>query len=349
MTRSRGAVSGLVDEDTLEFPPAWKRLFHPRQGGVPVKSPVVAPDPVDAVRQLVEPVHHRVAESLDIADPPLAEAGRGYLAALLAGGPSPDASALAAAVFAAAVGKNVHHPARLRARTQAIADMWVAGRGMVFAAQATAALAGLVRSEYYPHRLYQEGVDDDPNLSNDVCSYHCEPIPRRLRRHLATAAVEQYRAVCAALCGYRNPTPRQRSVITYLIPTETHLFDETMDVFDRILAVQPAGRLFSGDFLTHSATTVAQVQRVLHQWAPWTLASAATLVDAVGPAIAPLVATWFDSESVSDRRQRHAGLLALLPSDEAFTLLLERAEHPDAQSALAQARTRFPNRAKRLG
>src|SRR2546423_12251204 len=70
---------------------------------------------------------------------------------------------------------------------------------------------------------------------------------------------------------------------------------------------------------------------------------------AVGPAAAPFLAGWFDDgHGSADALKRVLAVLATLPTDEAFQLLLDRADRKYVQPALLDAMRRYPVRALRL-
>ncbi|MFD5831766.1 DUF4132 domain-containing protein, partial [Lentzea sp. NPDC060358] len=74
-----------------------------------------------------------------------------------------------------------------------------------------------------------------------------------------------------------------------------------------------------------------------------------TAVYLLGPAVAPLLATALDHQyQRADGRKQVLKVLAALPTDEAFTILLDRADTKYARPALLSAMAAFPARAARL-
>ncbi|MEV6036597.1 hypothetical protein AB0L65_35975 [Nonomuraea sp. NPDC052116] len=75
----------------------------------------------------------------------------------------------------------------------------------------------------------------------------------------------------------------------------------------------------------------------------------ATVADGVGPAVAPdLVGAWDRIRIYKPWRELLVELISLLPSDEAFKLLLERYEREFVREYLLAAMERFPVRAVRV-
>ncbi len=74
----------------------------------------------------------------------------------------------------------------------------------------------------------------------------------------------------------------------------------------------------------------------------------ATLVDGIGPAVAPAVAGWLDDVEAADAKRRLLGVLAAMPTDEAFAALVKRLNRPYVGPSLIEAMDRYPRRALRL-
>lgn len=81
----------------------------------------------------------------------------------------------------------------------------------------------------------------------------------------------------------------------------------------------------------------------------WSLAELVTMVDGIGSGIAPALIEAFDGR-IYDKEIREALLdvLARLPTDEAFRLMVRRLDLRGVQPAVAEAAERFPVRAARL-
>ncbi|MEK8174303.1 hypothetical protein NKH77_50765 [Streptomyces sp. M19] len=81
-----------------------------------------------------------------------------------------------------------------------------------------------------------------------------------------------------------------------------------------------------------------------------TLSTAATVAEGVGTAVTALIApTWrHRTLSATSLVEEQAGILAELPTDEAFELLMFHADHREVRPALLEAARRYPVRAARL-
>ena len=74
-----------------------------------------------------------------------------------------------------------------------------------------------------------------------------------------------------------------------------------------------------------------------------------TALYVLGPAIAPLLAKELDHPyQLADSRKQVLKVLAALPTDEAFTILLDRLDAKYVRPAVLAAMSRFPLRAARL-
>jgi hypothetical protein len=80
----------------------------------------------------------------------------------------------------------------------------------------------------------------------------------------------------------------------------------------------------------------------------WDRSLLATMADAVGPGITPLVVAAFDDTWDTSVRKLFLEVLAVLPCDEALLALVNRADQKNVQPALLAAAKRFPERARRL-
>jgi hypothetical protein len=224
-----------------------------------------------------------------------------------------------------------------------VADAWVAARGPVFAARATAEVAGLwVNEGKSPAVRRTTGRDHAFGWL-----YRWQPIPERTRVHLAAATDAEYQEAVVALSGFRGGTLRQRVVSSYLLPTERVWVD------DDITELQQTSSLNHVEELTVcTLASVEQLDRLGDKVVPWSVARStgvlATLLEGVGPPIAPRVAAWFDGYGDSDMKKRLVAMLAAIPTDEAFQLLLDRLDQKHVQPAVLDAMSRYPVRAVRL-
>lgn len=173
-----------MNEDEFVFPEAWRRHLHPRRGGTPGPALTIEPRRVEiAVARLVEVTKERVTCVLGhpASDRSIADAAQTYLA----GGR--DATPLGAGAAAAALAF-----ANLWGRAPGlttVADQWITDHGPVFAAQATAEMAGLFIGN--PHNISGPlGLDHIARLTpqQDVrmwINLAGRPLIGRVRAHVA--------------------------------------------------------------------------------------------------------------------------------------------------------------------
>ncbi|MGW6445821.1 DUF4132 domain-containing protein [Lentzea sp. NPDC055074] len=98
-----------------------------------------------------------------------------------------------------------------------------------------------------------------------------------------------------------------------------------------------------------SVSTLQQLTDLKHRWVTWSPLTTHTALHVLGPAIAPFLAEEIDVPALDvDRRKVALKLLATLPTDEAFTLLLDRRQEKFVLPSLLAAMAEFPLRAARL-
>ena len=341
-TDKPAAADALPDEDTFVVPGSWRRSMLPRRGDGS-RPPVLNPDAPAQQRQLLEPLREDISKTLaelSDDDPELATAGLAYLAAALGEAESAAVVPLGAAVvatLAVRLNRLVQEPT-----LRSVADSWVARYGVVFAAGTAAELAGLTPWSDGILRLRRLPAGDHSGTA-------AHPFADRVREHLAAGTDEEYAAARDALAGYRDDLLRQRIMTAFLLPTETGWVDE-----DCRAVAATGGRIGPlATTLLHSVGTVAQLDLINGQLITWSVIYSAgpilTMTAAVGPAAAPFLARWFDDgHGSADALKRVLAVLATLPTDEAFQLLLDRADRKYVQPALLDAMRRYPVRALRL-
>ncbi|GAA1551631.1 hypothetical protein GCM10009678_38170 [Actinomadura kijaniata] len=313
------------DEDSLILPADWREVLHPRRGGLPV--PVAPPDEEALRRTLafVEGAAERLTQALvhRRSDPALV----GHLRAYLGGDPDPLGAAAVALLVTERPSEADH---------AALVDLWVAGRGLPFAACAYAATdevavgwdrpGGRGDWEYYLER---------PRESD---GRGADPAARRLRSLLAVADPDAHAETVARLEDWRR-TPGQRVMTAYLDPTRREWVDD-------VLSNRPhpgRGRtwmlyhLLDGPERLGGLALRIRVDRSM----------LATLLEGVGAAALPMLRDAIDHADGADRGDLLAAV-ALLPTDEAFRTLLDRAGRRVARPVLREAMERFPRRAVRL-
>jgi predicted DNA-binding WGR domain protein len=318
-------ASSIVDEDVLVFPDSWRELVYPRRGGRFV--PVLGGDPgrawqlVDEVRDKVVEVVERRNGNVDLSQ---------TLAYLDARAGAPHDAAVVATIVEWALGN-----AKDKSRAEEVAafvDMWVAEQGFDFAARAVMAqlhmqmnYSALYKRKRASKHYYERG--------------EIEALVSRFRTHLAVASETDHAAAVAALGECRNSS-HDLLVTAFLVP-------ERADWLAATLAVSQ----YASPLLVSTLSDLDQLTAL--EVLPYHLFNdpgvGPTLVDALGPAIAPYLASLYDEHAGNFGTEiKHLlAALAVIPTDEAFDLLLRRAGKRWVRPYLQDAMNRFPVRAAR--
>ncbi|TWP53756.1 DUF4132 domain-containing protein [Lentzea tibetensis] len=323
------------DEDAFVMPPAWRRHALPRRDR---GEPVFRPDEARIASGARLLAHGRPRAEKILADhrseKKLAAAGREYLA----GRPTPLGAAV---VRLASMQDNYHRP-----DVAAVPHHWIAEHGPVFAAEAIMRCAE-VHTTIDDEAEVNWGKGERPDCwvvpqTDDLPINHHQVLPGAdaVRAALAAASDEEYAAAEEALEPLgADFTPNV--LRAYLMPTRAdwvaESLDEDIDHVHWALTACSISRPADLDVLDRSHGFM------------WDQEVVYTLVGAVGTAIAPLLAQELDSAyNHAESRKRALTILAGLPTDEAFTILLDRLEQNKVQPALLEAMKAFPNRAARL-
>jgi predicted DNA-binding WGR domain protein len=315
----------VADEDVLVFPDSWHGLIHPRRGGRFV--PTLDGDPAHAWR-LVDEFRDKVVEVIgrrggngDVGD------ARTYLDERVG---SPKDAAVVATIVGWAV---ANQKGGSRAgESAAFVDTWVADHGLVFAARAVMERQPLFMN-YSALQRHKRGVRVDHHMPE------VEPLAGRLRAHLAMASDDDHRDAVDALGEYRR-TRHDLLVTAFLVP-------ERKDWVDAAAAVNR----YATPLLAEAVDDLEQLTGL--EIDPYQLFNAPTVVptllDGVGPAVAPFFAGIYDQWAgvYADEIKQLLAALALIPTDEAFDLLLRRAAKQWVRPFLQEAMNRFPVRAAR--
>ncbi|MEV5408186.1 DUF4132 domain-containing protein [Thermopolyspora sp. NPDC052614] len=149
-----------------------------------------------------------------------------------------------------------------------------------------------------------------------------------------------HQEVVERLAGHRR-TPLHRTVVSYLVPGRTDWVDECCAEYDG------AGSMM----LMFALGTPRHVELLGGRLVPWawewpTLLG--TVIDGLGTAAVPLLLLGLERHPEAEHRRPLLDALALLPSDEAFQALLDRAGENLVESTLLTAMRRFPVRVLRL-
>ncbi|MDX2704010.1 DUF4132 domain-containing protein [Streptomyces sp. PA03-6a] len=327
----------LPDEDTFVLPGSWRRVLHPRRGGVRRGVAVPAPDATDQVQE-------RIAAELDWieqvlaaqqANPALVKAARAYLA----GKPDP----LGAAVLANLV-TPVWPPA---AREDfPFADAWAASHGPAFAARAVVEVFDIDAGQR--HRQ-GHGIPTlrFRGLTDYIAPQPARQLADRVRALLACADDETYQETVTALRECRT-TARRRVVAAYLAPGTPGWADEC-------IAEEP-GYGSGGDVLRPlllcALDDPGQVGRLGPApklvWRGWSVTLVATLADGLGTECVPFLNEAIERSWDADQFRSITMAVANFPTDEAFRLLLSRLDNKHIRPAIQEAMQRYPGRALRL-
>ncbi|HET9139476.1 DUF4132 domain-containing protein [Actinophytocola sp.] len=329
MVRRSTQVTALPDEDTFVLPAELSRLVHPRRGGRTAQPPG---DPQRAAR-LVEELRDGIVE---ILSNPRGDVDRDRVQAHLdLGAADPREAAVLAAVTGELLSWENSSGASSRYWHSAdFVDAWVARRGLEFAARAV-----MERQTVYadvPKRRVRRGNAH----RGDLLWAQPDALASRLRALVAAATDAEYEAVVEVLAGYRR-SRLELLVTAFLVPGRT-------DWVTAADAAVPGGSpLVLAALDDAEALATVQIGALYLAQADTVLP---TLADATGPALAPFLAAWYDAfvGSAGEAAQQALTVLAAIPTDEAFELLLGRASKRWVRPALATAMARFPVRAARL-
>ncbi|MFB9837364.1 hypothetical protein, partial [Actinoallomurus acaciae] len=314
------------DENALTLPSAWKQRRHPRRDDSP--APTVYGG---TRRRLISPeTRAEIEQALHGrgSDPELAERGLAHLQ----GAPDPLGAAVVASISVHRSVGGVAWP---------FADAWVADHGLPFAACAYAEFGSAAvdrdsgTGELRVVSASRYGRHTHAWWRDDAASW-------RLRTRLAIADDEVYAETVERLAGRRRD-PGQRAVVSYLVPDRRDWVDECCAAppddpikWTLLLALSSGDQLAAlGDWMPP-------------RWWEFPTGAVATMVDGLGPAMAPLLIDALDQDLSVPETRTMLNALALLPSDEAFRALVDRVGRRYVQPALLGAMKRFPIRAMRL-
>ncbi|MEV0731151.1 DUF4132 domain-containing protein [Polymorphospora sp. NPDC050346] len=329
----------MTDEDQLVIPRAWYRSIHPRRDGAPVGY---EPDPdwQNALRRLVAQ-RPSVRDALRHHHTPAEVASAGLAWFDETGEETPlGAAAVATALIAFADRRDPDY--------QPIADAWIGRHGLMFAVRAAAELAGLGYGGWSRSGPVHRDREGGEVIGSHWLARGHEQVLGRVRAALACESTDEYTAAVAALSGYRDGSLRQRIVTSFLVPGR----EDWVDADVRALAgIEDSSALL----LLASATTVAQVHLIEDALAVSVRAALFssrmlhTVAEGLGAAGADLFVHWLD-DFYADAATRWVllSVVAALPGDHPFQLLLNRLNDRHVAAAVVAAADRFPHRALRL-
>ncbi|QFG20418.1 DUF4132 domain-containing protein [Actinomadura sp. WMMB 499] len=313
------------DENVLTIPAAWLRQMHPRRGGTPVPPP--RGSRAKEVPGLLEGAADALAwpPSDEEAEPSLRDAARRYSA-----GETDPLGAAVVATVAVAVDMG---EAGVDGRCRPFVDHWRAEHGLAFAACAAV--------EWSRLRVRRRDGRCTP-IQNETGHLGLigEETLRYVRRLLVAAPDAEHADAVRRLAAHRT-TPARRRVVSYLVPTRQDWLDESAADPEGaadgrrlgFLSIDRAGRLGDPPVLWH-----VYLSRGL----------LATLLDACGADVLPILLATFDQHLPARAADIVLEAVGVLPTDEAFAALLERADRERVRPALMSMMERFPVRAARV-
>ncbi len=343
---ARTPAAAEPDEDTWVVPSAWWRHAEPFRGRSPVRR--ISPDPgTGAAAEKSTSTTSAVDRVLDHpeSDPELVRLARLHLGGAAGGGVSrsshQESHPLGATVVATIVAAHTHW--EVREGLAATADGWVADHGMVFAAEAAAFLGSVsVRGQ---RAQGSGGTEFFIRPATPWGAQYVEYVTGRMRALLAGAGDEDYAEATARLSELRTGELGVRVVTSYLLPTEQQWVEQDLA---STLATGPEHLL---TLLIPSVTKASQAAAVLGAIGAYYLATSVaihSLAAYAGPEVAPVLGRIFDANLDAGGKRRAVALLGELPTDEAFSLLLDRLDQKYVPQAVLEAMSRFPRRAMRL-
>ncbi|GGU44998.1 WGR and DUF4132 domain-containing protein [Lentzea flava] len=312
-----------ADEDTWVMPTAWLRNVVRQRGFTPAPEFSVDPAQAAEARRQIADQADTIERALSVqgSEPELVSAARDQLA----GKPNPAGAAAIAAITSSGL-PAVH--------------AWIADHGVAFAAAAVVEFIGLEFTEQWNERRgkwtgtrlqYRRG-----QFTAGVTDVEGRMLIA-VRHALAVAGDAEYQGAEFAL-GEMRATPKVRQLRAFLVPSRADWFDEACGLrYHQPWWLLPCSASTYEEF--------AKIDRSL----PSSAFVLYTALYVLGPAIAPLLAADIDEQyQIADSRKLALKILAVLPTDEAFTILLDRVDAKYVRPYLVSAMAAFPRRAVRL-
>ncbi|GAB3893278.1 hypothetical protein GCM10029964_069790 [Kibdelosporangium lantanae] len=321
------------DETTFVLPEHWAGVIEPRRGGHSAPPANLAPDDDAYLLTRINDLGPRIDTVLtnDGTSADLAREARAYLDGTF--------TPLGAAAVVAMLCREENADDR-----EAWYSRWrYAGgllrrHGIEFAATAMAELGGRVQVTW-DHTFR----GDSPHLLVAGAGSWLPPVTW-MRRILAGTDQSSYDAVVDALGALRERVPETKLAVSYLVPTRVDWVDE---LFVDVFPTMPDN---TRSMLLYSVNTPAQFdQLVSRKRLYYHLRDALyTVVDALGPDALPGLAKMLDNTALADARTPILKVIAALPTDEAFQVLVDRLGEKMVRPVLMDAIDRYPVRAARL-
>ncbi|WP_370941760.1 hypothetical protein AB5J62_21865 [Amycolatopsis sp. cg5] len=318
-----------MDETTFVIPEQWWPHIHQRRGGLRREVEPLDTDAEAFFQVELEKALPRWPSIVD--DPALLAHARAYA--------DGEADRFGAALAAHLVRWTYAYDDR--GPLTVIADAWAARHGLAFAASAAIEL-GRVHLE--PAKAGSDRWTLATATPDSPFYFWPDQFATRVRRLLAVASDAEYAEATAAIDDLRVDL-RTRSIAAYLVPDQADWVDELC-----ALAVKRGGPKTDWTMLLCSIGSAEQFEALagvgrVREYIDY-LNVLYTLADGIGPAIAPTLGRLLDRKPNSETK---LDMLAHFPTDEAFSLLLDRQGTKHGPAALRSAVARYPERAQRLG
>ncbi|ANZ39566.1 hypothetical protein BBK82_29465 [Lentzea guizhouensis] len=306
------------------MPTAWHRHLIRHRGLTP--APEFALDPTLAAKARGKLTEHigLIEEALAIPGtaPDLVEAARQHLA----GHPNPLGAAAIATV--AASGPQLAH-------------LWIADHGVAFAAEATVEFMGLTFTQEWDD---QKATWAKTRLHRVTNGFHVAADTAEAKmltavRYALANADEADRTAAETALQDMGAIDRVKELRSFLLPERADWFAEVcaLPYSSSKWWMLPCTARSYDDFVRAEAT-LTNSAFVLY-----------TAVNVLGPAVAPLLAQELDADyGFADGLKQAVKVIAALPTDEAFTILLDRLDKKHVRPAVLSAMATFPRRAARL-
>ncbi|MGW4244761.1 DUF6301 family protein [Nocardia sp. NPDC004722] len=346
----RGGTTAVPDEDRWVVPPQWRSGAEEFRGRAGSPPPPVDPRATEALIGILDSCRSRLtamlAETRDNGLVAIADAAAAYLDA-----PARTPSPLGAAAIWVLVAEDYWECCRAsfphmdhveRDILPRFVDSWLSCYGLAFAAETVVLARGLNVESGFPHgSLHALG-------RTDCGPAHSDNIIRRVRAHMAFAPEPMYRQAAAHLASVRHRlnTVWARLATSYLMPERQDWVDAdlTLDGLDRYN--------HSVSMLATSLTRPDQYKR-FHAAAGEPMVveieQLYSMLVQVGPDALDVLSEWVSdaADGMHDMRSA-ADVLAWIPTDSAYEVLLDLRDNEEAVDALTAATARYPHRALRL-
>jgi hypothetical protein len=303
----------------------------------------IAATPVRPSLRAVQKVREHLLEAKAARDALAEEAGDAELVGRARRYSAGEAEPVGAAVMALIAG---HQRRDASSVFKDFLDAWVLEHGLGFAACAVVEMDSIEVVQ----KSRVEGRSDGPwqgewlGVTRWRRGTEVVPLESRVRALLAAAGDAEYAEAVERLAELRD-TPRRRTVVAYLAPSEHDWVAGSCAEIDSVDWRDI--RIF---LMLRTPGHVAPLgTEALLLWDQATVGVLATLLDGLGPDALPVLTNPL-SESFVDSAERRRVLeaIGLIPTDEAFGALLDRVREDHVRPALSGIMDRFPARTLRL-